>query len=587
MQLSESLLALAATKPLAPLARQVKPPALAPGVLPAGSLALDSAYVALDSQQIAPLYSWANQNGCGLGFPGYAYLSELAQRSEYRSPAETIAKEMTRRWIEFRTDGDGDHSARIKKIEEAFTKLGVQESFRRLAEQDALFGRSQLYVCIDGQMDDDSRRLPLVVDKATIKKGSLLGFKTVEAIWTTPYSYNAVDPTASDFFKPRAWYVLGKETHASRLLTFTSREVPDLLKPAYNFGGISMSQLMEPYVIQWLRTRDSISDLIHNFSVLVLSTNMQATLEGGAGDELFKRMQLFTQSRDNRGLMTLDKDSEELTQIAVPLSGLEGLQAQAQEHMAAPSHIPLVKLLGITPTGLNASSDGEIKVFYDFVRAEQKSFFGAHLATVLRIVQLHLFGDIDEGITFEFVPLEEPNGTELAQQRKSDADAGVAYINAGVVSADEERERLSSDPNSGYDNLSGPAPEPPVEPDDEGTQAGAQDEWNESAHSRAENGQFGGAGLYLVARGKQDELNAAITKLSRRLDGEFPASGPMGARTDETKRNPAYVALKGEVDAALARLQAFNAYVNKTFSAEQKAYRRANPRGARSVPEGT
>lgn len=436
----------------------VKPPTLPPGVVPT-NLKKHPDFMAMDSQQVAPLFSWAGQFCAGLGFPGYTYLSELCQRSEYRSPSETIANEMTRKWIKLKGTGDGDKTDRIEQLEALMKDLGLRESFRRIAEQDGFFGRSQLYVAIKGQ--ENKRDLPLLIKPETIARDSLLGFRPVEAIWTTPYMYNSVDPTEPDFYKPSAWFILGRRTHASRLMTFVSREVPDILKPAYNFGGLPMTQLMIPYVTQWLRTRDSVSDLIHNFSVMVLSTNMQATLAGDGSEDVFKRIALFNQTRDNRGLMTLDKDSEELTNVATPLSGLSELQAQAQEHMASPSHIPLVKLLGITPSGLNASSEGEIKVFYDYVRAQQENLFSKHLDQVLDIMQLSLFGTIDDEIDYEYVPLDELDGEALARNRKADADSGVAYINAGVVSPDEERERLAADPNSGYNNLTGPAPEPP------------------------------------------------------------------------------------------------------------------------------
>jgi hypothetical protein len=100
-----------------------------------------------------------------------------------------------------------------------------------------MFGHGQIFIKIKGQESDEARKLPLVIDPATIKKGSLLGFAVVEPLWTTPYAYNSNDPTAPDFYKPRAWFVLGKQTHADRLLSFISRPVPDMLKPAYNFGG--------------------------------------------------------------------------------------------------------------------------------------------------------------------------------------------------------------------------------------------------------------------------------------------------------------------------------------------------------------
>ena len=42
---------------------------------------------------------------------------------------------------------------------------------------------------------------------------------------------------ASDWYKPSSWFVQGTEVHSTRLMTFIGREVPDLLKPAYSFGG--------------------------------------------------------------------------------------------------------------------------------------------------------------------------------------------------------------------------------------------------------------------------------------------------------------------------------------------------------------
>ena len=246
-------------------------------------------------------------------------------------------------------------------------------------------------------------------------------------------------------------------------MTFISREVPDLLKPAFNFSGISLTQLMIPYVKQWLRTRDSVSNLLHSFSTTVLETDMQAALgDDAGGSALLNRMQLFINNRDNQGLMVLNKDTEALTQVNAPLSGLSELQAQSKEHMAAPSHIPLVKLLGITPSGLNASSEGEILVFNDFTRAGQENVMGAHLDTLLNVFQCHLFGAVDPAIGYDWVPLREMEGEPLARISKTKADAGVAYINAGVISQEEERERLASDPDSGYNNLDvGEVPETP------------------------------------------------------------------------------------------------------------------------------
>lgn len=260
---------------------------------------------------------------------------------------------------------------------------------------------------------------------------------------------------------------MGKRIHASRLMFFISRKVPDMLKPAYAFGGLSLSQMAKPYIDNWLRARQSVSDLIHSFSVLGLKTNLSAILIGGATDEMYKRAELFNQARDNRGMLIIDKDTEELFNVSTPLSTLDMLQAQAQEQMAAVTGIPLVKLLGITPSGLNASSDGEIRVFYDWIQAQQEADFNPHLDRLLNIVQLSLFGEIDPEISFQWVPLWTMNETELSACRKTEADTAIAYINAGVISPEEERVRLASEKQSAYAALDLDEDVPEL-PDDDG-----------------------------------------------------------------------------------------------------------------------
>lgn len=516
--------------------RLVQRPVLMPGVVPTRMPTDDPGnlgpYLALDDANVAPTYAYANEAHCGLGFPGYAYLAELSQRSEYRSAHETMAGEMTREWCKLiikasvkqddpedkderaevrgaddAVSGDDDsedieatlpaddpkkkaQEDKLAKLTEAMEEFKVRDHFRKCAELDDAFGRAQLFIDIESKSRDpyEVRQLPLLIEPETVPKGSLKGFQVVEPLWTTPYTYNATDPLSPDFYKPRAWFVMGRRVHASRLLTFVSREVPDMLKPAYNFGGLSMSQLMEPYVFRFLRTRNAVSDLIHNFSVMKLKTNMQNILNGEPDKPggLFDRMKLFVQTRDNQGLVALDKDTEELDSENVPLSGLHELQAQSQEQMAAPSHIPLVKLIGKSPQGLNASSEGEIVVFYDYVSSRQQRDFGPHLKTVLRVLQLHLFGEIDDAIGFEWVPLSAPTVKELAEIRKADAETDAALIDKGVISPEEARQRVAADPNSGYNNLSGPPPEPPTLPEGEGMERSHElgEEAAQAAHKR-------------------------------------------------------------------------------------------------------
>lgn len=437
----------------------IKPPSIAPGVVPKG---LAAPVLAMDTLT----YTHSPDMLSGGGFPGFQYLAQLATRSEFRAMASCLSTELTREWIEFSSkQDDATNSAdKIKLIEDEFKRLNIQQVIQRAAEQDCYFGRGQIFVEIAGA----DRKTPLILHPKTIPLKSLERVVPVESIWTTPASYNALDPAAPDFYKPSEWFMLGQQVHASRLMTVITRPLPDILKPAFNFAGISLSQLAEPYVDNWLRTRQSVSDLINNFSITALATSMDQVLQGeDDGTDLFSRADLFTQVRSNRGLMLLDKEREELVQVNTPLSGLHELQAQAQEQMCAVSRLPAIILTGISPSGLNASSEGEIRVFYDWIAAQQEAHWREPIEVILKLVQLSLFGEIDPDIVFNFVPLYQMTPAEEAEIRAKDSASDCAYVASGILDPSEVRDRLAKDVTSGYNGLdTSMVPVPPVPPNE-------------------------------------------------------------------------------------------------------------------------
>lgn len=357
---------------------------------------------------------------------------------------------------------------RVQELEDALKQFHVREHFKTIAEQDGFFGRAHLYV--DTGATDDRAELALSLgsgrnelSKLKLKKGGLKGLIPVEAMWAYPTRYESTNPLKPDWYRPQTWYVMGSEVHHTRLLTFVGRPVPDLLKPAYAFGGLAVTQMAKPYVDNWLRTRQSVSDLVHSFSVAVLKTNLQALLSAGS-EQVQHRVELFSNLRDNKGVMLLGKD-EEYTNVTTALSGLDNLQAQSQEHMASVARTPGVKLFGIQPMGLNASSEGEIRAYYDWIAAYQEWFFRPHLETVIYLLMLHLWGEIDEEITFKFRPLWQLDEAGEVAVEKTKADIDDLYSSIGVLGPEEIRAKIAADPKSPYHGIDpGDLPEPPPDP---------------------------------------------------------------------------------------------------------------------------
>jgi len=234
---------------------------------------------------------------------------------------------MTRKWIKLQAVGDEDKTAQIKAIEDEFTRLDVRDTIRKALEVDGFFGRAHIYLNLGTTDDREELRLEIgngqhAMSKAKVGQGSLKRLRVIEPVWTYSSSYNATDPLKPDWYKPSSWFVQGKEVHSTRLLTFIGREVPDLLKRAYSLGGLSMSQMVKPYVDNWLRVRQLVSDLISTFSTSGIKTDLSQMLAAG-GEQLFKRMVLFNSNRDSQGLVVLDKETEEYFKVSTLLTTLD------------------------------------------------------------------------------------------------------------------------------------------------------------------------------------------------------------------------------------------------------------------------
>src|SRR5579859_6279968 len=444
-----------------------KLPMPAPGVLPSKEARKLSGGLAMDeASNIGTWNSWAAQGNWafteGLEFMGYPYLAELSQRPEYRKIVEVPSTEATRKWIKFQAKGDNKSKEdKIAKIEAEMVRLGVRDNYKTIIEHDGFFGRAHLFHDFGDDLDkaDNTELLAPIGngrDDASRTKVSkrrpLVALKPVEAVWTYPTNYNASNPLKQDWYKPEMWYVMGQRVHQSRLPCFISRNVPDLLKPAYPFGGLSLTQLAKPYVDNWIITRQSVQDILNSYTVFALATAMAEQMQVG-GELLTKRENVFNEFRNNRGVFFYDKELEDFKNVSAPLAGLDILQAQALEHICVISSEPLVKFTGNTPAGLNASSEGEIRVWYDWMAAFQNSFLRPHLQTTIDFIQLSLFDDVDEDITFEFVPLYELSEKEQVEVDKTKAETAQVRIDTGIISPEEERKRVANDAQTPYPGL--------------------------------------------------------------------------------------------------------------------------------------
>lgn len=385
-------------------------------------------------------------------FVGYGMLSNISQEALIRAGVETVADEMTRKFIEWTyhtDDGNDDKEKELADLDEQTIRFKLKERFNEAMLKDGYFGGCLVYIDV-GDLDDEEKAEPLVLSSKTFKKGSLRGFKVIEPVNIYPGWYNTNDPTDEYYFRPKYWYVLGKKYHESRFLYFASNEAPLLLKPTYNFFGIPQAQLALDYVAHFVANREAAQELLNKFSLTCWKTNMTQALKGLSCHDLVSRVKMFNKMKNNNGTMVLDKDTEDMVQINTPLAGVRDIVEMSLNLLTAVWRIPKIKYIGEGEGGLNASSKEQMRSFYDYILSQQEKVFTQPMEKVCKIFQLNAGKEINDAISFTYPSLVEMDDKERADLNKEQADRDAIYLSNGVLSQEEVRKRLSMDKNSEY-----------------------------------------------------------------------------------------------------------------------------------------
>lgn len=371
---------------------------------------------------LAHMGQWAGLSG----FLGYGGLSELWQNGLIKACIDTIADEMSRKWIVLKENGN-ETGDKLKRLREACEEYRLRDLFNNAVRWNELFGGCMLYIDT-GTQDPQDLLYPLYVSRLSSDLKNFKGFTLIEPVNTFPGVYNSIDPKAKNYFEPDTWWILGDRVHASRLIKFQTSELPQLLKPAYNFYGVPHAQILADYVAHFQQCRVATARALTNFSRTILKTSMfDIMAEDGGADTLQTRLAILSNS-SNDGMTGIDKEGEDIAQVNMPISGMSDIVWQALEILCVINKSPAVKTLGVSPSGFSATGDSDFQNWYDHVKSKQEKDISQQIKKCLDILQIHLFGDIDPAITFEFAPLSEDNALAIADYNNRMVEAiGKAY----------------------------------------------------------------------------------------------------------------------------------------------------------------
>ena len=398
-------------------------------------------------------------------FIGYGALQQIAQNGMIRACVQTVADDITREWIRIE-GGDGTAPEAVQALEDAVNdKYHLKDLIHKAASTVGFMGGA--FIFIDTGAEGADLELPLRISSlsAEMSQNMDLSFVLVDPVSVTPGDYNSGNPLKADYMTPKWWWVLGQKVHASRLIPVFDNPPPVLLRPSYNFLGIPQAQILWDYVLHWNECRIYTANLLKKVSLLVFKTDVNATLQTPGGVQtLDTHMSMFQRYRDNDSVAVCDMTDEDIVNVQTSIAGCTDIVRQSLEMIASINRTPAVKLLGISPSGFNATGESDLKNYYDHIKAKQELYRSA-IMTCIRAIEIAETGKIDPSITFEFNTLGVDSDTAKAANAQTRANTLASIFDRQIISPEEMRAAVKSDPDMGLGFIADDMPEIGAEQD--------------------------------------------------------------------------------------------------------------------------
>jgi phage-related protein (TIGR01555 family) len=340
----------------------------------------------------------------------------------------------------------------IKAFKKADKRHNINATMREYVHMGRIFG-VRVAIFRVRSSDPDYYAKPFNPDGVT--PGSYMGISQVDPIWITPELTDAAiqDPANIRFYEPEFYSIGGTRYHRSHLCVYIPFPVPDSLKPSYQYAGKSLPQLIYERVYASERTANEGPQLAMTKRLVVMKTDADAFWSNITSS--LKRLFDWTRNRDNYGVMTVDKDSEDIVQHDTGLAELDTVIMTQYQLVAAIAEVPATKLLQTQPKGFASTGEYEAESYRQTLEGIQVNDLEPllerhHLLTWLSEVKprLGIAEDVETEISWR--PLDSPTALEWADLNLKKAQTAQIYAQLGAVDGEVIAQQLRNDKNSDF-----------------------------------------------------------------------------------------------------------------------------------------
>lgn len=350
---------------------------------------------------------------------------------------DVIPADMLKNWITITSGLDPDVE---KRLGLTLRRTQLIDKLKRGMQWGRLYGGALGVMLVKHQGYDLSQ--PLQLD--WIMPGDFAGLLIFDR-WNgvNPSSELIEDISDPDYGYPKYYTVTDPagggsvKIHHSRVIRFTGNTLPFWEEIAEMQWGASVVES----IFDELRKRDNVSwniaqlTFMANIRVLKMQDlgQLLAATDNESQAELLRTLEAQNMLLNNMGMQVMDA-ADGLETHQYTFGGLADCYQQFIMDISGAAEIPVTRLFGRSPSGLNATGESDLQNYYDMIAEKQESYLRPILNKVLPPFIISTLGSLPDDFDFEFDPVAEPSDKERADLAKCGTDNVVAAYNAGLIS---------------------------------------------------------------------------------------------------------------------------------------------------------
>lgn len=446
------------------------------------------------------------------------YISRNRHRLEamYRSSwicgkaVDSIAEDMTKRGIEIHSQID---PAEIEQVMALWKGLCLWDKLADTIKWARLYGGAVAVFLIDGQKLDQPLRIE------TVRREQFKGLMVLDRWLVQPTMNDLIQEMGPEMGLPQYYDVIADSMalksahiHYSRVIRIDGQDLPYWQRISELLWGQSVLERLFDRLLAFDSTTLGAAQLVYKAHLRTYKVDGLRdiiAMGGPALEGLIKQIDFIRRTQSNEGLTLMDlKDEFEVS--AYSFAGLDTVLLQFAQQLSGALSIPLTRLFGQSPAGLNSTGESDIRQYYDGIAQEQERRLRSGVDRLLQLTYQSKFGKpLLDGTTFSFRPLWEMSDIEKAQVAQVITAAVTQAHSGGIIGQKTALQELrqSAHQTGLYSNITDEQIEAATEDVVLG-EMGGDDPFDSKAGSSAQSGEAGekgGAKQRLAAANAEDE----------------------------------------------------------------------------------